>query len=211
MESEKVVPTERELKGFELDDPDTLNLIHQAQVSDAADHELTLFAAFKKYKKAVFWSCLLSTALIMEGYDVVIVRLLIPACHVCSPRLTLVIDQLLLRSITISGPVRDHKPSNRQTSYHSSMAVRSCKLRSCWRVDRSGHHLIRPRSLRMSSYLHVFHGLVGLRHLYRCLCSIFARLGFRRGDERNLLGCFSGKKVPRLVTRCVAIADSHRL
>ena len=77
MESEKVVPTEVTLKQFELDDPDTLNLIHQAQVSDAADHELILFAAFKKYKKAVLWSCLLSTALIMEGYDVVIVRRLI--------------------------------------------------------------------------------------------------------------------------------------
>ena len=74
MESEKVVPTERELKNFELDNPDTVVLIQQAQEGDAADRELTIPQALKKYKKAVFWSCLLSTALIMEGYDVVIVR-----------------------------------------------------------------------------------------------------------------------------------------
>lgn len=73
METEKIVPTERELKNFELTNPDTITLIQRAQESDAADRQLTIPQALKKYKKAVFWSCLLSTALIMEGYDVVIV------------------------------------------------------------------------------------------------------------------------------------------
>lgn len=72
--AEKVVPTEQELKNFELGNPDTITLIQKAQASDAADRQLTIPQALKKYKKAVFWSCLLSTALIMEGYDVVIVR-----------------------------------------------------------------------------------------------------------------------------------------
>lgn len=74
METEKVVPSEQELRNFELSNPDTITLIQRAQESDAADRKLTLFQAVKKYKKAVFWSCLLSTALVMEGYDIVIVR-----------------------------------------------------------------------------------------------------------------------------------------
>lgn len=54
---------------------DAALLISQAQAADAADRQLTIMQALKKYKKAVMWSTLLSTALIMEGYDVVIVRL----------------------------------------------------------------------------------------------------------------------------------------
>lgn len=73
MEEAKVVPTERELKNFELGDPTVIDLIQKAQAADAADHELTFWNAVKKYRKAVAWSCILSTALVMEGYDVVIV------------------------------------------------------------------------------------------------------------------------------------------
>lgn len=73
-ESEKVIPTERELKGFNLHDPEIVELIHHAQESDAADRLLTVRQALKKYKKAVFWAMFLSTSLIMEGYDLVIVR-----------------------------------------------------------------------------------------------------------------------------------------
>lgn len=74
MESEKVVPTDRELRGFELSNPDVIELIHRAQESDAADRLLTIRQALTKYKKAVFWAMFLSTSLIMEGYDLVIVR-----------------------------------------------------------------------------------------------------------------------------------------
>jgi len=74
MEDEKVIPTVQELAGFDLSDPAIIELIHQAQESDAADRELTIKQALKKYKKAVFWAMLLSTSLIMEGYDLVIVR-----------------------------------------------------------------------------------------------------------------------------------------
>ena len=73
MEDEKVIPTVQELAGFDLSDPAIIELIHQAQESDAVDRELTIKQALKKYKKAVFWAMLLSTSLIMEGYDLVIV------------------------------------------------------------------------------------------------------------------------------------------
>jgi SP family general alpha glucoside:H+ symporter-like MFS transporter len=73
MTNQTIVPTERELKEVNLADPDTQNLIRQAEESDAADRSLKIMEALKKYKKAVFWAMFLSTSLIMEGYDVVIV------------------------------------------------------------------------------------------------------------------------------------------
>lgn len=76
MAPEKIIPTERELEKFDLSDPRTVELIRQAEQSDHADRQLTIPAALKKYKKAVFWAMFLSTALVMEGYDLVIVRIL---------------------------------------------------------------------------------------------------------------------------------------
>lgn len=76
MVPEKVIPTARELEAFDLNDDRTIELINGAQESDAADRKLTVRQAFKKYKKAVFWALFLSTSLIMEGYDLVIVRIL---------------------------------------------------------------------------------------------------------------------------------------
>ncbi|KAL2127905.1 hypothetical protein VTI74DRAFT_10004 [Chaetomium olivicolor] len=73
MGSEKIVPRDHELGGFDLDNPDIVQLIHHAQESDAADRKLTIRQALKKYKKAVAWAMLLSTSLVMEGYDLVII------------------------------------------------------------------------------------------------------------------------------------------
>jgi SP family general alpha glucoside:H+ symporter-like MFS transporter len=72
---EKVIPTEHELQAFDLSNPATIELIHHAQESDAADRLLTIRQALKKYKKAVFWALFLSTSLIMEGYDLVMVSI----------------------------------------------------------------------------------------------------------------------------------------
>ena len=51
---------------FNLNSPETLSLIAQAQESDAFDHSLTIRQALRKYKKAVLWAMFLSTSLIME-------------------------------------------------------------------------------------------------------------------------------------------------
>lgn len=74
MAVDTVVLTERELERLQLGGAETLDLVNQAQESDAADRLLTIRAALSKYKKAVFWAMFLSTSLIMEGYDLVIVR-----------------------------------------------------------------------------------------------------------------------------------------
>lgn len=75
MAEEKIILSNRALEGFDLSNPETVELIHRAQESDAADRLLTVREALKKYKKAVFWAMFLSTSLIMEGYDLVIVRI----------------------------------------------------------------------------------------------------------------------------------------
>lgn len=70
--AETAVPPESR-KGFKLNNPGAAELMQRAQESDAADRQLTVFQALKKYKKAVFWAMLLSTSIIMEGYDLVMV------------------------------------------------------------------------------------------------------------------------------------------
>lgn len=76
MAFDRVIPTEQDLKGISLSNIDTEELIRHAQDSVAVDSHLTILQALKKYRRAVFWAMLLSTSLIMEGYDLVIV------CHV---------------------------------------------------------------------------------------------------------------------------------
>ncbi|KAF4551456.1 Sugar (and other) transporter-like protein 66 [Elsinoe fawcettii] len=66
-----VVPTDVGI--IKNGDVDISTLIRQAEESDAIDKGLTIMEALKKYKKAVFWAMILSTSLIMEGYDLVII------------------------------------------------------------------------------------------------------------------------------------------
>jgi len=62
-------------------------LVTQAQTSADLDSKLTVMQALKKHKKAVFWAMILSTSLVMEGYDLVIVR--ISGCSLSTCLLTL--------------------------------------------------------------------------------------------------------------------------
>jgi SP family general alpha glucoside:H+ symporter-like MFS transporter len=75
METEKVVPAAFERHILDATHDETRELVRHAQESDAADRQLTIRQALSKYKKAVFWAMLLSTSLVMEGYDLVIVWL----------------------------------------------------------------------------------------------------------------------------------------
>ncbi|KAK6984885.1 maltose permease [Favolaschia claudopus] len=48
-------------------------VIHDAAKADEAEHTMSIRQALAIHKKAVFWSIALSAALIMEGYDVVVI------------------------------------------------------------------------------------------------------------------------------------------
>ena len=54
---------------------DTLGLatIKDAAQADEVEHKQTLAEAFAVHQQAIFWSMALSGALIMEGYDVVVI------------------------------------------------------------------------------------------------------------------------------------------
>lgn len=69
-----ITPTERELNNTGLSHDDLEKLALHAQQSDAADRKLTIRQALKQYKTAVFWAMLLSTSLIMEGFDLVTIN-----------------------------------------------------------------------------------------------------------------------------------------
>ncbi|RMJ21349.1 MFS alpha-glucoside transporter [Aspergillus sp. HF37] len=69
METEKTVPGHKNQGA----DPSLADLIHQAQESEDADRRLTIMQALVRYKKAVWWAMFLSTSLIMEGYDLVLI------------------------------------------------------------------------------------------------------------------------------------------
>lgn len=71
-----IVPTWNEVQALNLESDQTHNLIQLARESDAADRQLSIAEAVKKYKKACIWAMILSTSLIMEGYDLVIVSTL---------------------------------------------------------------------------------------------------------------------------------------
>jgi SP family general alpha glucoside:H+ symporter-like MFS transporter len=50
-----------------------LDTIKDAAQADRVEHKQTIREAFHVHKKAIFWSMALSGALIMEGYDVVVI------------------------------------------------------------------------------------------------------------------------------------------
>jgi len=61
---------QNERRGTQIDFQDVVN-----DAQEAADHEhnMSVWQAIKTYPKACGWSVLASTALIMEGYDLVVI------------------------------------------------------------------------------------------------------------------------------------------
>ena len=49
--------------------------ISDARQATAKEHKLGVLQGLKPYRKAIGWSVLLSMAVIMEGYDTILVRL----------------------------------------------------------------------------------------------------------------------------------------
>lgn len=49
------------------------DLVNDAQEAASLEHHMSVWQAIKTYPKACGWSVLASTALIMEGYDLVVI------------------------------------------------------------------------------------------------------------------------------------------
>ena len=56
-----------------MHDPKFVLLSTEAKAATEAEHAMTVREAIKSYPKAVFWSMFFSTAVAMEGYDLVLI------------------------------------------------------------------------------------------------------------------------------------------
>ncbi|KAJ7624619.1 maltose permease [Roridomyces roridus] len=66
-----IVHTNNDRLGQDIDN--YAEVVKDAARADAAEHTMSIREAFRIHKKAVLWSVLLSAALVMEGYDVVVI------------------------------------------------------------------------------------------------------------------------------------------
>lgn len=55
-----------------ISSPDLTHLVHDAANATAAEHKMSLLEGLKTYPHAVGWSVLFSTAIIMEGFDTIL-------------------------------------------------------------------------------------------------------------------------------------------
>lgn len=182
MEDEKVIPTVQELASFDLNDPTIIELIHQAQESDAADRALTIMQALKKYKKAVFWAMFLSTSLIMEGYDLVIVSTFFPSSLEVVRNIRPDIpntDQFLLWPDAISESIWSVQRISRAQYYHCSMAVRPVELCPCRPARGTSDQCIHSRPIWLSTDNDGLHGMASDHDFHSVLCAVSECLSIR--------------------------------
>lgn len=168
METEKVVPS-HEIQGG-LNDASLAELIQQAQESDVTDRQLPVMQAVKKYKKAVFWAMFLSTSLIMEGYDLVIVST--HANPLVRSRLTVGPDHLVLWPDAVQEPVRGSKPRHWRKGDHCSVAIWSVERSACRSARRVARQRVDTGSVRMSADDDGVHGMDGGHDIYSSVRAI---------------------------------------
>lgn len=74
MSAKKTVETSQDAKDFKSDFGATdLEVIEEANIATDKEHNLTLARGLKAYPKAIAWSILLSSAVVMEGYDTLLI------------------------------------------------------------------------------------------------------------------------------------------
>ncbi|XEV03775.1 hypothetical protein FSHL1_009062 [Fusarium sambucinum] len=70
------ITNDKVVRVSEDDHPQASDIVKNKSIAKQAaeeEHSLTLLQAIRKYPKAVLWSVLLSTSIIMEGYDIVLI------------------------------------------------------------------------------------------------------------------------------------------
>lgn len=144
----------------------------------------SFWGAWKRHWPAAVWSMILSTALIMEGYDTAVVS----PCH--SPEysfLMSMLDQLILWSASIRQAVRYQ---TRQEIYRPSQRSNGLvKLGNVWSARRSSHHWILPRALRDEKDVYWRNGPHDRDHL---CCSV--RKGFTNVNGSVSQGWITGRR-----------------
>jgi MFS transporter, SP family, general alpha glucoside:H+ symporter len=68
-------PTTESGENDESDEKRTMDdLIRNARLATEKEHSMTLLQGIKLYPKAIGWSILISTCIVMEGYDVALIN-----------------------------------------------------------------------------------------------------------------------------------------
>jgi SP family general alpha glucoside:H+ symporter-like MFS transporter len=101
VEGAQVEAVASQVEGIEINLKDDI-LAKQAAIDE---HALTLWSALQKYPKAVMWSILVSTAIIMEGYDIVLITSLLPSRPFCKD------TEIMLPELTRTLSQRHGKPA----------------------------------------------------------------------------------------------------
>ena len=65
-------PTDTAIRKMSVVNPDLPQLLNEANEATETEKNMTILQAFKTYPRAVIFSVILSTAIVMEGYDVVL-------------------------------------------------------------------------------------------------------------------------------------------
>lgn len=110
----RVTLTDADLGNFDPNDPAIIALVGKAKAAQDADHSLTVWQAVKKYKTAAAWAMFLSTALVMEGFDLTIVST--PLCH-CQLKQSTAKDKELSRLV--------HFTARHNSSLDSASGIRT--------------------------------------------------------------------------------------
>lgn len=179
MATDKVVPLSGTIGVLSATDHDVQDLVRQAIEADEMDRQLTIGQALRKYKKAVFWAMFLSTSLIMEGYDVVIISSFYGQSQFqnrfgdLQPEGNKVITG---KRIPCNFAIRA-----RLTSPFSFMAVRAIQFVSCWSTGWLDYQRLRSRSIRLQENDDGLSRLDGMCDFHPVLFPFAPRSGIRRG------------------------------
>jgi hypothetical protein len=66
--SDALRPSETAIRKMSVTNPDLNHLLSEAKDATKAEKDMTIIQAFRTYPKAVMFSMILSTAIIMEGF-----------------------------------------------------------------------------------------------------------------------------------------------
>lgn len=74
MSDTKTAVNSQDAKEYKTDyNAEDLEVVEEANIATDKEHNLTLARGLKAYPKAIAWSILLSTAVVMEGYDTILI------------------------------------------------------------------------------------------------------------------------------------------
>jgi hypothetical protein len=143
----RVTLTDADLGNFDPNDPAIIALVGKAKAAQDADHSLTVWQAVKKYKTAAAWAMFLSTALVMEGFDLTIVSVsrVTDAFRKQLLRTVDSLDWIILRPDAIPHSIRRVGSECGKICHQRCVGIRTVQLFRSWPGYRTRCKWLGPR------------------------------------------------------------------